>query len=88
MTHNWASVTNISLFSLVVSFTLLILKIALPEKAPPVQVLHVIITLVSSPHPHCHHHNCHHHCHQREVRQAEGFGLQQGDLVMELAKVL
>ena len=103
MTHNWASVTNISLFSLVVSFTLLILKSALPEKAPPLQVLHVIITLVSSSHPHCHHHNyphphchhhnchhhnCHHHCHQREVRQAEGFVLQQGDLVMELAKVL
>ena len=94
MTHNWASVTNISLLLLVVSFTLLILKSVLPEKDLPLQVLHVIITLVSSSHPHCHHHNyphphCHHHnCHQREVRQAEGFGLQQGDLVMELAKVL
>ena len=88
MTHNWASVTNISLLSLVVSFSLLILKIALPEKDLPLQVLLIIIRLVSSPHPHCHHHNCHHYCHQREVRQAEGFGLQQGDLVMELAKVL
>ena len=108
MTHNWASVTNISLLSLVVSFSLLILKIALPEKDLPLQVLPIIIRLVSSSHPHRHHHNCHHHnhhhhnchhhnchhrnchhyCHQREVRQAEGFGLQQGDLVMELAKVL
>ena len=93
MTHNWASVTNISLLSLVVSFSLLILKIALPEKDLPLQVLPIIIRLVPSPHPHCHHHNCHHrnchhYCHQREVRQAEGFGLQQGDLVMELAKVL
>ena len=84
MTHNWASVTNISLLSLVVSFSLLILKIALPEKDLPLQVLPIIIRLVSSSHPHRHHHNCH----QREVRQAEGFGLQQGDLVMELAKVL
>ena len=83
MTHNWASVTNISLFSLVVSFILLILKSALPEEAPPVQVLHVIITLISSPHPYYPQH-----CHQQDVRQAEGFGLQQGDLVMELAKVL
>ena len=45
MTHNWASVTNISLLSLVVSFSLLILKIALPEKDLPLQVLPIIIRL-------------------------------------------